>query len=113
MSVTLQRPVIRFDVSHLDSHSQPISFVNPLANTYKKTATKTAAQVEAAALAAATPVTGQLPTQMGRCSSSSAGESALNHTVQDNFKWKLGYDLTPTIHAAYTLDCGRTTIRPF
>ncbi len=31
------------------------------------------------------------------------GESALNHTVQDNFKWKLGYDFTPTIHAAYTL----------
>ncbi|MGZ5007249.1 MAG: TonB-dependent receptor, partial [Methylobacter sp.] len=31
------------------------------------------------------------------------GESALNHTVQDNFKWKLGYDITPTIHAAYTL----------
>jgi iron complex outermembrane receptor protein len=31
------------------------------------------------------------------------GSSALNHTVQDNFKWKLGYDFTPTLHAAYTL----------
>ena len=40
------------------------------------------------------------------------GESALNHTVQDNFKWKLGYDFTPTIHAAYTLGLGRTTITP-
>ncbi len=94
----------RFDVSHLDSHSQPISFVNPLANTYTAKGGRTAAQNEAIALAAATSVTGSVanlnpfgvPAQV-------LGESALNHTVQDNFKWKLGYDITPTIHAAYTL----------
>jgi len=88
----------RFDVSHLDSHSQPISYVNPIATTYATAAAKTAA------LAAATDVTGAVANLNGAgVNAQVLGESALNHTVQDNFKWKLGYDLSPTIHAAYTL----------
>ena len=83
----------RFDVSHLDSHSQPIAFVNPL--TSATTASTTGG---------VTPVTGAIsnlnPYGVG---AQVLGESAINHTVQDNFKWKVGYDITPTIHAAYTL----------
>jgi iron complex outermembrane receptor protein len=79
----------RFDVSHLDSHSQPIAYVNPLATTFNPKA-----PVVTGAIANKNPfgVNAQV-----------LGESALNHTVQDNFKWKFGYDITPTIHAAYTL----------
>jgi len=80
----------RFDVSHLDSHSQPIAFVNPL-STGNATGADT---VVTGAIANANPY---------GVSAQVLGESALNHTVQDNFKWKLGYDITPTIHAAYTL----------
>jgi iron complex outermembrane receptor protein len=80
----------RFDVSHLDSHSQPIAFVNPLST--------------GNATAADTVVTGAIAnTNPYGVSAQVLGESALNHTVQDNFKWKLGYDFTPTIHGAYTL----------
>ncbi|MDO9268781.1 MAG: TonB-dependent receptor [Methylobacter sp.] len=81
----------RFDVSHLDSHSQPIVFVNPITSATNATA-------------ADTPVTGAIANLNGAgVPAQVLGESALNHTVQDNFKWKLGYDITPTIHAAYTL----------
>jgi iron complex outermembrane receptor protein len=94
----------RFDVSHLDSHSQPIAFVNPLASTFSASGGRTAAQNKALALAAATPVTGAIAnTNPYGVSAQVLGESAINHTVQDNFKWKLGYDFTPTIHGAYTL----------
>ena len=80
----------RFDVSHLDSHSQPIAFVNPLST--------------GNAAAGDTVVTGAIANSNPYgVSAQVLGESALNHTVQDNFKWKLGYDITPTIHAAYTL----------
>ncbi len=80
----------RFDVSHLDSHSQPIAFVNPIST--------------GNATAADTVVTGAIANSNPYgVSAQVLGESALNHTVQDNFKWKLGYDITPTIHAAYTL----------
>lgn len=81
----------RFDVSHLDSHSQPIAFVNPIVSTTNATGADT---VVTGAIANSNPygVGAQV-----------LGESAINHTVQDNFKWKLGYDFTPTIHAAYTL----------
>jgi iron complex outermembrane receptor protein len=80
----------RFDVSHLDSHSQPITFVNPI--------------VPAANSGVGTPVTGAIANQNAQgVNALVLGEAGLNHTVQDNFKWKLGYDLTPTIHAAYTL----------
>lgn len=83
----------RFDVSHLDSHSQPIAFVNPLTSA---TTTSTAGGVRT--------VTGAIANSNPfGVSALVLGESALNHTVQDNFKWKLGYDFTPTIHAAYTL----------
>ncbi|HEY8036791.1 MAG TPA: TonB-dependent receptor [Methylobacter sp.] len=81
----------RFDVSHLDSHSQPIAFVNPTVPTTNATA-------------ADRRVTGAIAnTNPFGVNAQVLGESAINHTVQDNFKWKLGYDITPTIHAAYTL----------
>jgi iron complex outermembrane receptor protein len=81
----------RFDVSHLDAHSQPISYVNPLTSTTKATAADVAVN---GAVANLNPY-GQSAVVQG------AGN--LNHTVQDTFKWKLAYDITPTIKAAYTL----------
>ncbi|MGZ8158501.1 MAG: TonB-dependent receptor [Methylobacter sp.] len=84
----------RFDVSHLDSHSQPIAFVNPLQTTTLTAAQRAAAPVVTGAIANTNPY---------GVSAQVLGESAINHTVQDNFKWKLGYDFTPAIHGAYTL----------
>lgn len=85
----------RFDVSHLDSHSQPIAYVNPAvpANTAANRATATDTLV-GGAISNANPYN-----QPARV----IGESALYHTVQDNFKWKLAYDITPTVKASYTL----------
>ncbi len=81
----------RFDVSHLDSHSQPITFNNPLTSTTNAVGTDKV-------------VTGAIANRNGAgVNAQVLGEGYLNHTVQDNFKWKLGYDLTQTIHAAYTL----------
>ncbi|MGZ5050075.1 MAG: TonB-dependent receptor [Methylobacter sp.] len=81
----------RFDVSHLDSHSEPIAYVNPVVST-------------TAATGAATPVTGAIANlNPYGVNALVLGESALNHTVQDNFKWKVAYDFTPTIRASYTL----------
>jgi iron complex outermembrane receptor protein len=81
----------RFDVTHLDNHSQPISYQNPLTSTIRATA-------------ADTPVTGAVANlnPYGR-SAQVLGAGNINHTVQDTFKWKLAYDITPTIKAAYTL----------
>jgi iron complex outermembrane receptor protein len=80
----------RFDYSHLDSHSQPITFATALNST-------TAAD-------GARPVTGAVaganPTNAANLT---LGAGNLNHTIQDNFKWKLAYDITPTIRLAYTL----------
>jgi len=81
----------RFDASHLDSNSQPITFNNPLLSTASAGASNT---VVTGAIANANPY-GKAALVLG------AGN--INHTVQDNFKWKLGYDITSTIHAAYTL----------
>jgi iron complex outermembrane recepter protein len=86
----------RFDVSHLDSHSQPITYLNPIA---------TPASTISAANGRNTP------TVLGAINNANPfnvpaqvlGEGNLNHTVQDNFKWKLAYDITPTIRASYTL----------
>ncbi len=81
----------RFDVSHLDSHSQPITFINPITSTTN-------------AGVGDKVVTGSIANRNGAgVNALVLGEGNLNHTVQDNFKWKLGYDITPTMHAAYTL----------
>ena len=82
---------VRFDVMHLDSHSQPISYYDPLVSTTN--AAPSATKVTGA-IANANPY-GVKALVMG------AGN--LNHTVQDTFKWKLGYDITHSIHANYSL----------
>lgn len=80
----------RFDVSHLDSHSQPIAYVDPIATGANDVISPGA--------------TGAIENTNGAgVNALVLGESALNHTVQDNFKWKFGYNITPDIHAAYTL----------
>ena len=91
----------RFDVSHLDSHSQPITFNNPtvasaktIGNGFNGTVLASAGTNVTGAIGNANPY--GLPAQV-------LGAGTLNHTVQDNFKWKFGYDITKTIHAAYTL----------
>jgi iron complex outermembrane receptor protein len=83
----------RFDVSHLDAHSQPISYVNPLvASTTTKATTADVA------------VNGAVPNlNPYGVPAIVQGAGNMNHTVQDTFKWKLAYDITPTIKAAYTL----------
>jgi iron complex outermembrane receptor protein len=81
----------RFDVNHLDSHSQPIAYVNPLNSTTRAVATDT---VVAGAIQNANPY---------NQASQVLGASNINHTIQDNFKWKLAYDITSTIKASYTL----------
>ncbi|PTR05552.1 iron complex outermembrane receptor protein [Nitrosospira sp. Nsp5] len=82
---------MRFDYSHLDAHSQPIIFTTPL-------------QSAGAPLSGGeTPVTGAIAGQNPTLAPNYVlGAGNINHTVQDNFKWKLAYDFTPTIRFAYT-----------
>ena len=81
----------RFDYSHLDAHSQPITFATALTST-------------GVANGGGTPVTGAFaganPTN---APIQTLGAGNINHTVQDNFKWKAAYDITPTIKLSYTL----------
>lgn len=80
----------RMDVSHLDSHSQPITYTNPISSGKATPADP----IVTGAVGNLNPF--GVPAQV-------LGEGNLNHTVQDNFKWKLAYDITPTIKASYTL----------
>ncbi|MGZ4959268.1 MAG: TonB-dependent receptor [Methylomonas sp.] len=79
----------RFDVSHLDAHSQPISY----------------SYLPSATTGSGVPVTGAVADRDKTNTQTifAIGEGNIRHTVQDNFKWKLAYDLTPTIRASYTL----------
>jgi iron complex outermembrane receptor protein len=78
-------------VSHLDSHSQPLAYSTIAQSTDRNI---NGLPVVIGAFPDKTPTNQNI--QM-------LGETALNHTVQDNFKWKLAYDITPTINASYTL----------
>ena len=80
---------VRFDVMHLDSHSQPISYYNPILST---------------APGGTTPVSGAIANKNPYgVDALVMGGGNINHTVQDTFKWKLGYDITHSIHANYSL----------
>ncbi|WP_020483543.1 TonB-dependent receptor [Methylomonas sp. MK1] len=100
----------RFDVSHLDAHSQPVtySYLVPT-GTYNSTRSPTAplsnAQIAALPVGTAiTPVMGAVgDLDRTNVPYSAIGEGNIRHTVQDNFKWKLAYDITPTLKATYTL----------
>ena len=82
----------RFDFNHLDSVSQPITFQT---GTIPGNTTS---------LTGATPVNGAiLSKNPTNAAIDVMGAGAINHTLQDNFKWKLAYDITPTIKASYTL----------
>ncbi|MFA5983649.1 MAG: TonB-dependent receptor [Methylococcaceae bacterium] len=83
----------RFDVSHLDSDSQPIA--------YATASRVTTGNTSVAGLPVVTGAVADLdirnqPYQI-------LGETNITHTEQDTFKWKLAYDITPDIRAAYTL----------
>jgi len=81
----------RFDYSHLNAHSQPITFATALiSNT----------PTGAGDIAATGAFAGANPTNAANLT---LGAGNINHTVQDNFKWKLAYDITPSIRLAYTL----------
>jgi len=79
----------RFDVSHLDAHSQPISY----------------SYLPSSTAGVGVPVTGAVGDvdKTGTQRIWAIGEGNIRHTVQDNFKWKLAYDITPTLKASYTL----------
>lgn len=72
-----------FSFNHQDSHSQPLSYVT------------------AAAQPAGTTGGYSERNKLGT-TANVYGASGLLHTVMDNAKIKLAYDLTPTFHAAYT-----------
>ncbi|HEX3367500.1 TonB-dependent receptor [Phenylobacterium sp.] len=79
----------RLSYNHLDSHSQPLTYVT--------------ATVPAAASATGTPVTGPF-SDANRTSVPIVvlGSGGLEHQVQDNASGRLTYDLTPTLTLAYT-----------
>lgn len=80
---------MRFDYQFLNTHSQPISFANPALST---TAGGT------------TPVTGAIDNANSTNGPAVVlGAGNINHGQQNNFKWKLAYDFTPTIRGTYTL----------
>lgn len=79
----------RFDVNHLDAHSEPISY----------------SYLPASTSGTGVPVTGPVADRDKTDTQTiyAIGEGNIRHTVQDNFKWKLAYDITPTLRASYTL----------
>ena len=81
----------RFDYSHLLSDGQPIGFGQIIPGS---TTTTTGGVAVNGAVKAVNPYGVPLY---------NIGASNINRTEQDNFKWKLAYDITPTIRAAYTL----------
>jgi iron complex outermembrane receptor protein len=81
----------RFDYSHLNAHSQPITFATSLISSSPE-------------VAGDTPVSGAFPgANPTNAPNLTLGAGNINHTVQDNFKWKFAYDITPSIRLAYTL----------
>jgi iron complex outermembrane receptor protein len=87
----------RFDYNHLDSHSQPITFATALNSASidpSKVPADQAPQLVTGAFAGANPTNAAIQT---------LGAGNINHTIQDNFKWKAAYDITPTIKLSYTL----------
>ena len=81
----------RFDYNHLDSHSQPITFATALVSTG---AAPIGGTNVTGAFAGANPTNAAIQT---------LGAGNINHTIQDNFKWKAAYDITSTIKLSYTL----------
>ena len=80
----------RLSYNHLDSHSQPLTYVT--------------ATVPATTSPAGTPVTGAF-TDANRAGAPIAvlGSSGLEHQVQDNASGRFTYDFTPSVTLAYTL----------
>ncbi|MDB5864583.1 MAG: TonB-dependent receptor [Betaproteobacteria bacterium] len=77
-------------VNHLDSHSQPLAYVTALR--------------PAAPSGVGTPVSGAF-TDVNRTGASIQviGAGGIEHHLQDNFKFKVAYDITPTMQAAYSV----------
>src|SRR3954454_7019615 len=86
----------RFDYSHLDAHSQPITFSTALISS--------GVQIPGDAdTPGVTRVTGAFPgLNPTNAPINTLGAGNINHTIQDNFKWKFAYDFTPVIRLAYT-----------
>ena len=95
----------RVDIDHLDAMGHPMSFST--ANLSTKAAT-----------ASATPVSGafQDVDQNGKARLV-FGAYSIDHSIQDQAKAKLGYDITPTLHALYTVgvwtDTSKTGVDSF
>jgi iron complex outermembrane receptor protein len=86
----------RFDFNHLDSASHPVSYAtSTLANGTSITNANRANGVDVAGGF-------QTVNQFGQ-DAVIFGGTQIVHTVQDNFKWKLAYDLSSTVKASYTL----------
>jgi len=91
----------RFDVSHLDSYSQPITYTDPIASSGTTIGNGTHGTVLASS---GQNVTGAISNKNPYgVSALVMGAGNLNHTQQDTFKWKFGYDFTHSIHANYSL----------
>ena len=87
----------RLDFHHSDSQSQPLTFANVLRST-------TAANTGDMAVTGA--ISGQ--NKLGQ-DWLLLGTGTQYHTVQDHFKAKLAYDLSPTLRATYTLASWQNT----
>ena len=87
----------RLDFHHSDSQSQPLTFANALRST-------TAANTADMAVTGA--ISGQ--NKLGQ-DWLLLGTGTQYHTVQDHFKAKLAYDLSPTLRATYTLASWQNT----
>ena len=80
-----------FNVNHLDSDGQPLSFANKLVS-------------GGTAGATGTPVTGAIAERNPRNQDwLILGSTSQIHTVQDHGKVKLAYDFSPNLRASYTL----------
>jgi len=87
----------RFNVNHLNSFSQPLSYL--------------ALNQSSTAAAGGSPVIAGAIADRNRTGSAIQvlGAGGLTHTVQDTAKLKLAYDIAPTLTAAYTLGLWQNT----
>lgn len=83
--------------NHTDSHGQPLTFATRLLSA-------------GVASTAGTPVTGAVPNRNNaNAPIYILGSGTEYHTVQDHFKVKLAYDITPEVRASYTLGLWQNT----
>ncbi len=88
---------------HLDNHGHPMTFTSTSLGTYKSGLITLPCDLAHCGAKSAAVSGAYKDIDTSGNPRITAGSASIDHTVQDNLKIKLAYDITPTIRAAYTL----------